>query len=249
MDWHAAPGVGTKTNVKLWTTYWWSWAVMTQFANLNWQALKSGLPGPPNQGVTTTELQNLARLARLQRSDALGEILAQNNETISYFCDLLAITPVSHPATHRVIAAMSLISTFVVIDAKNYFQRPRPVQLMPMLLPPVVAGHPSYPSGHSTQSHLIVNYLENKVILGAPYAELRGAARRLARRIAHNREIAGLHYKTDSVDGETLATDIYNLLAADSVLPQATPPTPAPAGSQKVPALHDVVTEAKNEWP
>jgi membrane-associated phospholipid phosphatase len=38
--------------------------------------------------------------------------------------------------------------------------RPRPSQLSPALMPPIaVPGHASYPSGHSTQSHLLSGLL------------------------------------------------------------------------------------------
>jgi hypothetical protein len=48
----------------------------------------------------------------------------------------------------------------------------------------------------------------------------------LALRIARNREIAGLHYPTDSVGGRTLANQIFgNLLSDDS--------SSAPVGSYR----------------
>jgi ATP-dependent protease HslVU (ClpYQ) peptidase subunit len=39
-----------------------------------------------------------------------------------------------------------------------------------------------------------------------------GNLKRLARRIARNREIAGLHYESDSQAGETLAKNTFNAL-------------------------------------
>lgn len=52
-----------------------------------------------------------------------------------------------------------------------------------------------------------------------------------------NREIAGLHYKSDSDDGKQLAKDISPKLITDST------------GSKIVSAFHEAVTEARNEWP
>jgi hypothetical protein len=39
----------------------------------------------------------------------------------------------------------------------------------------------------------------------------------LADRIARNREIAGMHYRSDSVAGKTLATNTYNYFNANSL--------------------------------
>ena len=232
----APPPADSQTNPKLWLTYWWSWMVMSQFSRLDW-VNKLTMPGPPDEATTMDELATLATYARLERNDALAEILAQNNETISWFCAALAIDPVSHPATHRMISGASMIGTFVVVHFKNVYQRPRPVELMPLLLPPFIPGHPAYPSGHATQSQLVLEVL--KVILNGKVGEatLIDGVTRLAARIARNREIAGVHYPSDGKDGQALATDVAALLAADAASdhPIAT-------------AFHDMTTEARNEW-
>ena len=44
---------------------------------------------------------------------------------------------------------------------KDKFKRVRPSQLCPALMPPLaVPGHASFPSGHSTQAHLIAECLK-----------------------------------------------------------------------------------------
>ena len=72
-----------------------------------------------------------------------------------------------------------------------------------------VPGHPAYPSGHSTQAHFIAHVLSwidpNNTEI---YFED-------AWRVATNREIAGLHYRSDSIAGKELAENIFNLLIKD----------------------------------
>jgi membrane-associated phospholipid phosphatase len=111
-----------------------------------------------------------------------------------------------------VLWSASLIATFMAMHYKHVHWRQRPSQLAPALMPPVeVPGHPSYPSGHATQAHLMAEC----AILVLPAAMLPLFAdnlRALARRIARNREIAGLHYASDSAAGAALAGNIHAFL-------------------------------------
>ena len=114
----------------------------------------------------------------------------------------------------------SLIGHLLAMKSKIYFKRSRPSQLCPALLPPLaVPGHASYPSGHSTQAHLMALCMYD-VLAGTPNANPWPASPlspadannwkidllALADRIARNREIAGLHYPSDSWGGVQLAT-------------------------------------------
>jgi UDP-N-acetylmuramoylalanine-D-glutamate ligase len=107
---------------------------------------------------------------------------------------------------------------------------------LPLLPPIVVPGHASFPSGHSTQTHLMVLCM-NDVLTGAtqPAANVTAMVddfATLAHRIARNREIAGLHYPSDSKAGKDLAAAILPLLHN------------LPAGSWYQRAM----TDAQNEW-
>ena len=72
-----------------------------------------------------------------------------------------------------------------------------------------VPGHASYPSGHSTESHLIANLLS--VVIG-PENRAYEQLRPLADRIAINREVMGLHYRSDSEAGRRLAFNLADLI-------------------------------------
>ncbi|MBQ1763359.1 MAG: phosphatase PAP2 family protein, partial [Aquincola sp.] len=61
-------------------------------------------------------------------------------------------------------------------------------------------GHPSYPSGHATMAHA-VSLVLGEIAPGTNKDALAAAAERIGRR----REVAGLHYPSDSAAGRSLA--------------------------------------------
>src|SRR3954452_18457385 len=100
----------------------------------------------------------------------------------------------------------NFIGGYCAMYYKGLFQRPRPSMVWPPLLPPIaVPGHASFPSGHSTQAHLIQLCLKDVLANRPDLATLVDDALILADRIACNRELAGLHYRSDPVAGATLA--------------------------------------------
>jgi membrane-associated phospholipid phosphatase len=118
---------------------------------------------------------------------------------------------------------------------KQQANRPRPSHVCPALLPPIqVPGHASHPSGHATQAHLIAACVKLALpAAGTLTAALSADLDALAARIARNREIAGLHYPSDSAAGLALATGIVPLLN----------------NAANVPTFTTALTAAKGEWP
>ena len=147
---------------------------------------------------------------------------------ITPFLALLGITAGSHKKTVRLLYAAEMIGALAAMHFKTKFNRPRPSQYRPALLPPVpVPGHAAYPSGHATQAHLMALFIA-RATAGKALAQASDA---LARRIARNREIAGLHFASDSQAGETLAGSI------DGALQTA-----------EAPLFTQAFTEAAAEW-
>jgi hypothetical protein len=102
------------------------------------------------------------------------------------------------------------IGQFQAMHYKLKFKRPRPSHLSPSLMPPInVPGHAAFPSGHATESYLVSLCLK-KVMPTAAHEPLM----RLAERVARNREVIGVHYRSDSVAGETLARQTFTLMDA-----------------------------------
>jgi membrane-associated phospholipid phosphatase len=180
----------------------------------------------------------LANLAEDERPDALPEILAQDGLYANFLADftgLLGISPASHPKTTTLLHVGGIVGLFIDIQLKtrpagDVPARPRPSQCRPALKPSVaVPGHASYPSGHATQAMLMALCVSGslpKPFLGSDMAKLLCV---LARRIARNREIAGLHYRSDSEAGYSAAEQAYALLAA-------------------IPAFNDLRYQAALEW-
>jgi membrane-associated phospholipid phosphatase len=103
---------------------------------------------------------------------------------------------------------------FAAMYYKNMFQRPRPSQLWPELMPPIeVPGHASFPSGHATEAAVVALCLNDIAKDGAsvvPSADGdQGITTRLAQRIARNREVLGIHYPSDSEAGMFLASTVF----------------------------------------
>lgn len=131
---------------------------------------------------------------------------------------------------------------------KNKYKRVRPAQLFPGLLPPIAApGHASFLSGHAAQAQLVyrclLSLLPTTPIGGgsqsvASMFEIAGG--RLSRRIARNREIAGLHYPSDSIAGRRLAHKIF-----DHIL---TPTLAGPANASPMQVYRALIGQARQEW-
>ena len=183
--------------------------------------------------------------ARDERADALGEILSQADEFISYFLNLLTANPGAYPATTKVLTIASQVGTFCAMYYKGLYQRPRPSHICPALLPPLaVPGHASFPSGHSTQAHLMALCMVDVLATWPDAGDVTDDIWTLADRIARNREIAGLHYPSDTDAGKLLAQAIKPLLTAQI-------PNPLGAGQAAInqtwyPAA---LAAAKLEWP
>jgi len=147
---------------------------------------------------------------------------------------MLYIAPLyqPYPKTHTidmVFGALDeiLAPTFIL---KREYNRGRPRQCCTQDLKPMFRHealdplHPAYPSGHSTQTHTIA------LLLGKLVPSKQSALLLAAQEISRNREIAGLHYASDTAAGALLAKQLVDLLLA------------SPFGSQ-------LYKPATNEWP
>ncbi len=219
-----------------WSADWYAWLALNDFCGTAWQAINPTGPPPPGvpnwpwpnwvpypapanwtglnaEAVVADEITQLVTAASDERADALADILSQSDEFISYFLNMMTARPGAYPYTTKVLGIASLVGTFVAMYFKNLYSRPRPSQLCPALLPPIeVPGHASFPSGHSTQAHLMALCM-NDVLNGLPQQNtMIDDLWTLADCIARNREIAGLHYPSDTAAGIAFAYWIHFLL-------------------------------------
>lgn len=212
---------------KVWTTEWYSWLVLTEFVGVKgWDGFKllpdwaETAPGSNKanwisaaaKDAVGRELDLLIMAARDERPDALGEIIAQSGEFVSVFLNLLTI-PESYPSTARLLRIANFVAGYCAMFYKGLYERPRPSMVCPALLPPIdVPGHASFPSGHSTQSHLVAFCMADILAGKNLYSPIVDVLTALADRISRNREIAGVHYPSDTKAGVDLAGNIRGQL-------------------------------------
>ena len=172
------------------------------------------LPVPPNHrsARTLVEIEYLVGLqatrtpadeARISgEADGNGWVFGKHR-----FADLLAGDK-GPKSKDLVIAAMEDLSP-VIFKMKKKYDRVRPSFLDPRLKPAMkVPDHPAYPSGHAAQA-LFMAYL---------LAELDPSNRDVyladAIAIAKRRELAGVHYPSDTAAGGLLARQMLDALLA-----------------------------------
>lgn len=183
-----------------------------EFSETDWKS-RILLAAPPGLKGTQTELAELLVLAGAERAAHLEDIKKQVNPPWSYYFKILSAAagkPVdekSHPRTFELMYALGRLGGFVVNQFKDFFKRNRPSLFDPRLTTAIpLPGHPSYPSGHSTQAHLVSRGLAELV------SEADAVLTDLAWDIAVNRERAGLHYRSDTEAGRLLAERAFQIL-------------------------------------
>ncbi|MCX7371020.1 MAG: hypothetical protein NTW56_01025 [Alphaproteobacteria bacterium] len=144
------------------------------------------------------------------RAERLGEIITQADAFDAWWLRLLG----GGRAMATLVSAALQIGQMAGMYWKDVYKFPRPVQVYPAIAPVLATPpHPSYPSNHSLQSHLIAR--------GAAEVFRRAGAAKamppefldgIAGRAAENREVAGVHYPCDSRAGEELARKLWPLL-------------------------------------
>ena len=173
----------------------------------------SWLPPPPSNTSTTTQAE-LAYLHTL--------VEKRTPEALAYIRDELyfSTTPIgsttlgdifaTKPHTKRAFDYLIGVTDPALLAAKRHFDRVRPSYLDPSLSTAIpVPSHPAYPSGHATEARLTAYFL----------SELDPTNRAVyfkdADRTAYHREVAGVHYPSDTTAGKMLADQLYQAIQAD----------------------------------
>jgi len=92
----------------------------------------------------------------------------------------------------------------IIIKLKYKYNRPRPFQLAPKLglqlasTEAKTASSPSFPSGHSAESHLVAD------VLSKIYPVHHGAFQAIAEKASYSRYIGGLHFPSDIEYGQQI---------------------------------------------
>lgn len=193
------------------------------------------LPAPCPEGIAddcravfeAKGLRDQARIQEIQTQAASANSVVAAVQQVVGAMD----TPLAHAATAAVVKAVLFDLQPVIFYFKMRFNRGRPWMCCDLDIDPMFPrphpwypGHPAYPSGHSTQAHAVA-YVYCRM-----FPQLRDALEKAALRVAQNREVAGLHFPTDTTAGMSLARQFVDLMLEQ-------------------PAFADLVDIAKAEWP
>ena len=168
------------------------------------------LPYTNTSDDTKKDLTTLHNYTQLRTSEKIAEIKSELQLSDAYFgaetFDELT-NGKKRPNTSRLFDFIAEFEMPIIFYEKRKYNRVRPSYLDTTLSTVIeVPLHPSYPSGHATQSYL------RALILSDLNPRDKNTYFLAAKRISTNREIAGLHYPSDSKAGELLAQQLYILL-------------------------------------
>ena len=100
----------------------------------------------------------------------------------------------------------------IILKLKYHYNRPRPSQVAQAKNLKLDSEHlesastPSYPSGHATQGTFVGRYLADL------YPEYEKELRQIGEDIAFSRNMAKVHYPSDSEFGKMLGNDLYEFV-------------------------------------
>lgn len=203
----------------------------TRFLPKNWKS-RIQLPPPPANSSprTAAELDALdQRLAERPGKQAgiVKEVLITNFRFGDHRYEEL-ITQPAFKETGELLRAAYLELAVVTFVFKQRYDRVRPSVLAEKLERPLdssidIPAHPAYPSGHATGAYGLAYLLQE--------LDPANAVRYLAdaRQIGENREVAGVHYPSDTEAGRLLARQIVDALLEN-------------------PAFARQVEKARSEW-
>lgn len=150
----------------------------------------------------------------LASRERLAEITAQVAPPLAFWCAALPMHPDRMPRTLELIDLTLLLSSFAVQRFKHALAVARPNQVDPRIFPAILTpAHASLPSGHATEAFAVAQMLTSLLDL-SPADVLAHTLSLLAKRIADNREVAGLHYPIDTQSGRLLGTVLARYLVA-----------------------------------
>lgn len=156
---------------------------------------------PPADDLIEAEL--LLSMKPQRTEEKLAEIQAESVNPLPLFWHHVGLDASTYPMHARWITEAVVDTESVLLDLKRQFNRRRPSAVLPEISPVIpVPPHASYPSGHATQAVVIARLLSRL----APAASR--DLMKLALRVGRNREVAGVHYPSDTCSGFSLGRQL-----------------------------------------
>jgi membrane-associated phospholipid phosphatase len=170
----------------------------------------------PPDSVFDAQVAKVLAWAEL-REERAPEILTQVDGCLAFWGSIVPVQSARMRHTRELIDAAMQMTALVEMKLKHELACWRPAdrswQVQPMMRTP---GHGALPSGHCTESYVMVELL--KALLNchgedAARRSVRTQLERLAQRISTNRVVAGVHFPVDNVAGRILGTALGEYFA------------------------------------
>ena len=161
------------------------------------------LPQPPKRNEP--EAAMLVAMKSQRTPAVVNAIRAQAEDCSPFYWLLAGASPEVNPKLQKVGQELVNEATQIVLLIKGHYNRTRP-HLVRADINPVIAvpWHAAYPSGHATLATLL------GLLFTQAYPTKAKAFKSLGQDIARNREIAGLHYPSDTAAGYALGLQFWN---------------------------------------
>lgn len=165
------------------------------------------LQSPPADDLIEAEL--LVSMKAQRTAAKLAEIEAESVNPLPLFWRRVGLDPASYSSHSQWIVEAVVDTETVLLELKRTYNRRRPNAVLREVSPAIpVPQHAAYPSGHATQAVVIARLLSRLV----PAAS--GDLMELAFRVGRNREIAGVHYPSDTTAGFSLGWQLSAIFLA-----------------------------------
>ena len=163
------------------------------------------IPPENSSEITAKEIAYLHEIAKTERDEETVERILYEDSGVDAH-DMFVNEGLIDEDNYKTLLLMEIINNdnmYFILERKRHFARPRPSEL-DETLETVIPNppHAAYPSGHATQTYI------NALVLADFDPDNADVYKQFAIDVAHRREIAGVHYPSDSVAGRKLAVDV-----------------------------------------
>ena len=163
---------------------------------------------PPANSSEETQREMEALLGLQERRNSIDIALIQRQKRFCRF-DFPEFSFGQNQKLDALLTGAFLDTSFYIFKLKVLYDRVRPNFLNDALRPAIAnPNHPAYPSGHAGQSLIVA------LILKSVFPERGNAFLSTAVEIGSNRELAGVHYRSDTLAGQEVARKYFETLAA-----------------------------------
>ena len=175
------------------------------------------MPPPQNESDTTEE-----EIEYLEDIPVDKKLVDSADEIVKHFTKFLTTKKLEYPQQELKELMVGVKSIILIL--KYHYNRPRPFQIAQAkgleLNSETLesSSSPSYPSGHATQGRFVARYLSDL------YPEYREELMQIGEDIAYSRNMAKVHYPSDSTFGKLLGDEMYDFINPNTINESAPQP-------------------------